>query len=189
MVQIQKTVSITEAINERIKVLGEDLAEHQQDLLAIQTSYNLYMAKKGTYNLLFILTCFLLAISILLMIIYGTDGVNDPITGLSAIIAGLLVGVIDRLYDIRKNLSNSVDMEKLEELEKIVEDLQNSLSNAKKEKQDILLQFDQEIQSVKNLTDGAEVLEANKECPMCAEKIKMKAKICRFCGYQFYGGI
>ncbi|MDR3597684.1 zinc ribbon domain-containing protein [Clostridium sp.] len=30
-----------------------------------------------------------------------------------------------------------------------------------------------------------ENLNYEKECPMCAEKVKFKAKICRFCGYKF----
>ena len=30
-----------------------------------------------------------------------------------------------------------------------------------------------------------EVLSENKECPKCAESVKAKAKICRFCNYEF----
>jgi hypothetical protein len=30
-----------------------------------------------------------------------------------------------------------------------------------------------------------EVISENKECPMCAESVKARAKICRFCNYEF----
>jgi hypothetical protein len=30
-----------------------------------------------------------------------------------------------------------------------------------------------------------EVISGNKECPMCAETVKARAKICRFCNYEF----
>jgi hypothetical protein len=41
------------------------------------------------------------------------------------------------------------------------------------------------IRGPNNYVNEDDYYEEEKECPECAEYVKMKAKICRFCGYSF----
>jgi hypothetical protein len=45
--------------------------------------------------------------------------------------------------------------------------------------------IEQEVAAIKQTEPFADAAAEWKECPQCAETVKLKAKICRFCGYSF----
>ena len=63
------------------------------------------------------------------------------------------------------------------------------LKSLKDEKRAFVLEQERKIKELKDdeMTEDFSItnLDETKECPMCAESVKIKAKICRFCGYKF----
>ncbi|WP_284645707.1 zinc ribbon domain-containing protein [Paenibacillus silviterrae] len=76
------------------------------------------------------------------------------------------------------------------ELEKLIQEhhdkLQEELTVQETIYQQHMLNQQQLIeQEVHTINQSAAATDDNKECPQCAETIKAKAKICRFCNYKF----
>lgn len=59
-----------------------------------------------------------------------------------------------------------------------IEELDDAIIEKQSEKRDIIAKEDDKL-STKSFEDES------KECPMCAELVKSKARICRFCNYSF----
>ena len=81
------------------------------------------------------------------------------------------------------------DRKKIEELQQLIAQVESELKKYKNEMRSIILEQERDIKEEKdeNITDDFTFSESQdtKECPMCAETVKAKAKICRFCGYKF----
>ena len=168
-------VSVTEALNEKISMAQEDLAGYQRDLEEMDRR-NARRTIVGWFKALVGIPLLLVGfLSITVGILGGSSGF---------LVFGAAVVVL--AFAIALSGDKKEDTTKLEHL--IVE-AERKVQKHTQEKRELLLAHERVIREI----DGAKVTSrmdlasvANeKECPMCAEMVKSRAKVCRFCSYQF----
>jgi len=185
MTDIQKTLSITEALNERINMLTEDLEKYEADLKKVKAANNAIKSKRKLMVICSVISWLLVGLFVM-VIIYSSSTNEDNSTGILVLLILFFFGGI--IFNSAK-YQYKVDNDTVAELEKMIDEISEKLEQAKTEKRDMVLQFEKEIkinQSKETITEDYNYEENDtKECPMCAEFVKFKAKICRYCGYKF----
>lgn len=150
--------------------------------IKVQIKTNIYFRKfaiKTILILLLIITLFSV-VTFLILNHYNYFG--------SSLFLGLL-SLILFFQNIIAKRNKVIDLAKQNELETVILEKEAKLKLLKKEKREIILEQEREIKSITddNVANNYSVETENyeRECPMCAEKIKLKAKVCRFCGNKF----
>ena len=187
MSEVQKTVNVTEAIQARINVLTHQKTQYENDLAALKNTRVAIEKSADSGNGMgcgwLIGICFVL------------------VAFVAAPLLGILVGVIIMVAFIAsKNRIDAAQKEKekllilqrnesdkqIGEVHKLLSETTNKLQEAERQKLEILLSYEREILAAQNdeIVSATESIDT-KECPECAETIKLRAKVCRYCGYKF----
>jgi len=211
-VSITSTVGAVRALEERIAVeeeklqeLNSELAEIQGQIAAAEVEYS-FKKFWGTAWWLFswagTLACgfvFFLGMVVLLF-----DAPNRPSDRLFTFMFSLMFGfmayfIFNRRFWQRPTLPDLSDWKaKAEGLQASISELESLIADLRAKKRTLLLRESDKVEqalaregaesSAPSVSEpvAAQPIPANeKECPMCAENVKLRAKICRFCGHQF----
>lgn len=172
-----KTVGVVEALNERIAMTEEENSKVRSDLALLKTRNAARAAGNGG-RIVIGVVC--LAFAALAM----CAGVNAGSDGGCVFILGLVSGG-GGFYALTRQGTSADDTAAL--ARRLAEG-ERKIAQLKEEKRELLLSHEREIKAdtaaVGPMVDLPEP-DNEKECPQCAEMVKSKAKICRFCRYEF----
>jgi len=189
---IVDTVSALDALNERIKLLEEELGAAK---LKHRTAAGKAAARKVLWNVLY-------GIGLLGVVVGG-------IVSVFGLVGSFYMGEFDKAYFLilfagaalllgntmlvaKAKNALSFTPESLTNLRNRIRVLEADVAQAKERKRKLLVSrgasIEQEIDALDNspgFTAEPKPSSEEKECPMCAEMVKAKAKICRFCRHEF----
>lgn len=172
-----KTVGVVEALNERIAMTEEENVKLRTELRLLKTRNATRAAGKGARVLTGIVCLGFAAVAL-------CAGANAGDDGACLFVLGLVSGG-GGLYAVTREGPGSDDTAELAERLAAGE---RRIEQLKVEKRDLLLSHEREIKAdtapVEPTIDLGEP-EDEKECPQCAEMVKFRAKMCRFCRYEF----
>lgn len=180
MAEIQKTLNITEALNERINVFTEDIRKYERDLGQVKKKNAVIIIRRRFLFAMAILCWVFAALYALALIGYKGDIFVHGCFACLIFLGGLGFNNAKKKY--KKDNDTEV------ELLKKINEVSNKLNKVKREKRDMVLQYETEIKHKQDediITENFKAEPDLKECPMCAEMIKAKAKLCRYCGHKF----
>lgn len=163
---VQKTVGVLEALNERINMAQEEL----RLLDAHNTGFSAGRMASGIWNAVVCIGGLGLIGTGLLLFVRSP---SPLIAGSIFAIPGFALFIWSTGRMSRKPPDNTAETQRAEELRATIAQLEQ-------EKRDMLLRHETEIKSGEDDADF-------KECPMCAELVRRRAKICRHCHHTFVG--
>lgn len=198
MQNIIRTIDTAEAFRIKIKLLQDELAEKKSELRKLEDVGVFTSAGGGLVKFFGAIAYVLCALTVFVLITTSQSSFNtaeeNVLIGFLAVlffITGFLIRrkgkkLVKDAEDKRivaegKKQKLLVEIEKLEtEIKRQESIIQDHMLN-----QHELL--DLEIKAISQLShhQGTQLDFDTKECPMCAEAVKAKAKICRFCNYKF----
>ncbi len=94
-------------------------------------------------------------------------------------------------FVVKDHMEVSVDYfeKKRREVQACINKQKEEIDEYKTKKREIILEQERKLSEEHSETIDADFsfddIKENKECPACAERVKAKAKICRYCGYEF----
>lgn len=196
--QIQKTIGVVEALDERIKLIKEDIAEIEKELAAAKVSNVGAMAANVARSAALVIFRLVLSVVAGLFTCYGgveITGGNSDLAG--PVIVGSLVLTVVAFFVLTRIMRGDekgpgVDTAALESK---LAALRQDLETRQREKRELVLGFERQIKSQSAPVPGSiedEIATASadeKMCPMCAETVKAKAIICKHCGHRFDGHV
>jgi hypothetical protein len=162
---IQKTVGVLEALNERIKMAQEELR--------VVSAHNTGYSAGRVFSRIMTFACVVAAVLLMIpaLVVCNSSNPDGPVGGAIFGIPSLLFWAWSLTRLARKPPENAEHIQRAEQLRRTVQRLEQ-------EKRQLLL--DQEEQ-IKQSQDEPEM----KECPMCAELVRNRAKICKHCRHSF----
>lgn len=161
---IQKTVGVLDALNERIKMAHEELQQLE--------SHNFGYIAGRSFSITWTIICFVVSgLLILPGLVLFENSPSPMIAGSIFTIPGILFLIWGIKRVQRKRPDNTDTRRRTEELRVTIQRLEQ-------EKRELLLSHESEIKQ-----ESAE--SELKECPMCAELVRKRAKICKHCRHIF----
>jgi hypothetical protein len=206
-VSITSTVGAVRALEERIAVEEENLQQLNSELEEIQGQIAAaevgYSFKKfwGTAWWLFswagTLACGLFFSGMLLLLVADNGGSGEVLAAL--IMGSMGYFIFNRRFWQRPTLPDLSDWKaKAGGLQTSISELESLIGDLRAKKRTLLLRESDKVEQALAREDAEssapsvsepvadKLVPVNeKECPMCAENVKQRAKICRFCGHQF----
>lgn len=173
MYNIKKVINVTEKHDEKIESLKREIADYEKELTFLRIKNESNPGKKLFWTILETIGWIFIILTSFLII---TVSVKDPFGFIILIIIETPSVLITLLFKHFKSMY-SVKEDSLILLEDKILLLKRELEKVNEEKR-VLINNSKEV-VINNIE------ESQKECPMCAELIKIRAKICRFCGYSF----
>jgi len=177
--KIVKVVNVTDAIDEKIKVVEEELKKAKAE-------YYLLSGKtwKQKINRFFFITLLFFLCTLVLVIIAVITGVSTSSTKVFVSSVWLILamtGILSGILAAFTGQSNDDNKILVTEAKNHFETLTAMLESLKLERRKMLLEQGNEITAISTENNS-------KECPRCAEIVKLRAKVCRFCNYEFEDG-
>jgi uncharacterized small protein (DUF1192 family) len=178
---IQRTFNISDALNERIKIIEEDISKTKTDLDNINNRNAIVKTKRIVFLILMIIPIVIASFT-MLAIMFEPEG-----SGPAFVILVCFPAMCAYIFWTKRK-KYIVDIEAVGRLESRIAALGKELNKAKDEKREIVIRYERELklQEESDIIDDSFTIEVDsKECPMCAETVKAKAKVCRFCSHKF----
>ena len=187
---IVQTVSATETFDEKIAAAQERVAPLERYLLGL-TLGNATRHSSSLFIIVLRAVLFFafwtgLVVGSFLVITWGVASHKiDPLFSGVTVFSGIALVIAKKFYKEPKvNGANVKDPKAEAELA----NLKSQIENWKIEKRNFLLAHNVNIVETDHVlkdTLKGQIGGDEKECPRCAEFVKGKAKVCRFCGYEF----
>jgi hypothetical protein len=178
---VLKNVSVIEAANERIKVVDEDIVKVAKEL----TGANLRSAARaaGRGGAIFLATLLMLAGLSCIAVGSAVRGDGTGFVGFGVVLIGTGVIILVASRKKEEDLSTVA-------LQRRLDELRAHKGKLEQEKREMLLGYEREIKQETEEVVAFDIEDElsksdEKVCPQCAETVKAKAKICRFCRYDF----
>lgn len=192
---IQHTVSATETYDEKIKAAEEKIVEIRQRLNSLAAKNFGKSFKSNLYQLIRITIFFLLASSLYLLYYYFSNSEGECSRNEEHCQTTLILFFISSLILaagfilISKTIRNNKDVKEYDHKAEIeLNKLEQLCVRWREEKRAFLIAHNVNIVKTDHvLNDSIEgkLGGDEKECPKCAESVKSRAKVCRYCGYEF----
>lgn len=173
MNNIQKVINVTEKYNEKIESLIREIGDYEKELTFLRIKNESNPGKKLFWAILETIGWIFVVFTSLVIMAFCME---DPFGIVMLIIIETPSILITLLFRHFKSMY-TVKEESLKLLEDKIFSLKRELEEVNEEKR-VLINNSEEI-AISNIKDN------EKECPMCAEVVKLRAKVCRFCGYSF----
>jgi len=186
---IVDTVSALDALKEKIVLLEEDLSSAKQEYAVLRAKGG---AWKVTWKIVDVAAMLGTAVGVVfaafsLFACFSLDG-----SFIIFVVAGVITAAGCAFTAMKAKILLAAATEPLSDLKKRIAELEADVAQAKDRKRKLLLQRSAAIEQEIDATEGPTGHQSpsapasnDKECPMCAETVKAKAKICRFCRYEF----
>lgn len=198
MQQIVRTIDTAEAFKLKIKLLKDELVEKKEEASKLEATGVFTSAGGGFLKLLGVLAYIIFIAAMLVFIPASLSSEDDPTFRKSAsgVVAFLFfsIGFLSRKKGKKMqkdaNEKHEIAEQKRQLLLAEIESLEAEIKRQEAIIQNHMLNqhelLDLEIKAIHQLSQNrAQVTEDSKECPMCAETIRAKARICRYCNYAF----
>lgn len=178
MKNVTKVLNITEKCDDTINMLQRQIDEKQKEILFLREKQHSNPGKRFFWGVLETL-CFIFSALLLFFCFVASNGSSDDVLnsiavliviGIPSLLLALLFRYFKNMYTVDETILSNLEMQVIElkkELDSVIESKEELIDNTS----------DNETKE--------RISNDEKECPMCAEIIKKKAKICRYCGYKF----
>ncbi|MEG0563183.1 hypothetical protein [Anaerorhabdus sp.] len=177
--EVTQVLNITEKHDEKINRFKREIGVLKKELAALKEKNERDPGKKFIWTTLEIITWIIVGGAWFITLQGENAKVDDILVLIIVTIPILLAGFAFNKF---KNMYK-VEEDRFVAIESKIKKLNILLEKAIEEKINII-----NIASTVagHSVNNSQIPESDeKECPMCAEKIKYKAKICRFCRYEF----
>lgn len=177
MSTIHKVINVTEKHDEKIESLKREISDYEKELMFLRVKNEYNPGKKIFWGVLEVFGWIAVGIAVLISLISieAYNGNGDMFTFITIVIVTPII-LLTLVFRHFKSIY-TVKEESLKILEEKIFILKRDLEKVNEEKR-MCINFSQErvISNEKR---------EEKECPMCAELVKVRAKVCRFCGHKF----
>lgn len=200
MSEIEKITGLSNSLSDKIEILKDELIKYEKILEKITIKIKLAQKKEAllgfiTYFFWFLVVMFSIGVYLELFPVQCERNSGYSLIECSnhkhkyfpllvlCFFSDLIVFFIAFILSIFNSRSNRITNEDEKEevsISNLILKINTDLDKARKEKKDILLEYEKQNNLILKIDK-----ELEKECPMCAEFIKSKAKICRFCSHNF----
>lgn len=178
-----RTVDSFQALEARISLTKKKRKEANIEHLKALAELRVHQSRKVVLILVGAVGVAFLSV-LLLVIVYGLFDDFHPFNlaiGLTTALGkGLFVLIIRRAW--HRHCSKDDELrDRLESATLMVDELENAILRFQKEQEDFMLEHEEAIKKGR----AGLAKDDEKECPACAEKVKSRARICRYCRYEF----
>lgn len=199
MQNIIRTIDTAEAFKINIKLLQDELAKKKSELRKLEDVGVFTSAGGGLIKFFGAIAYVLCALTVFVLITTSQFSFNtseeNVLIGFFFAVLFFVTGFLLRRKG-KKLVKDAEDKRKIAggRKQKLLVEIEKLETEIKKQEsiiQDHMLNqhelLDLEIKAISKLSphQGTQLDFDTKECPMCAEAVKEKAKICRFCNYKF----
>lgn len=185
----QTTINVVDALNERVAILTEDMGRYKSDLVLIQTKNNAKRLARVVMMIASVILWIMCGFFVLCIFMYIVDFDFEYILLFSLLATPTWLGA-QKVWKSKKRYEQ-IDTATIDELNTSIQGINEKLNRAKAEKRDMLLDYERQVKDAERSTIVTEEViseiatDGTKECPMCAEMVKVRAKKCRFCAHVF----
>lgn len=190
---IQHSVSASDTFDEKIRAAEERAQQVQAHLQTIADSNNIKNSKRAFYKIA--MWAYLGSVGMLFLFLAAatiantlSDDAGNPVATFimsSIVFVPLFLGFRAYSKKVRSwGNDDVVDRDAEQELSRLI----HLIETWKSEKRSFLISHNVNIVKNDHIlkdTESGIIGGDEKECPRCAENVKSKAKICRYCGHEF----
>lgn len=187
MKNVQIVTGAIETLNEKIGILQEEYEALAKQKATLEKQILAARAKNAGVKIA--MTLLIIIGSIFFILTFAMLSENEPGSALFLGIFALLFIVAGASLKERLEINTDYLEKKCQEMQASIDKQKEEIDEYKTKKREIILEQERKLSEEHSETIDIDFsfddVKENKECPACAELVKAKAKICRYCGYEF----